>query len=90
MAGPVQGLRIMELAGIGSGCCARAASQDIEYVTLSSALHGYGRKGKKRTPTINMIGGAGDGPAGCPPARIAPENMQGNRGKIHEPPIFQG
>ena len=38
------------------GSLAQAAGHDINYISISGNLHGYGRAGEKPTPPINAIG----------------------------------
>ena len=44
-----------------TGPLAHAAGHDINYISVSGALHAYGRAGDKPTPPINMIGDFGGG-----------------------------
>jgi alpha-methylacyl-CoA racemase len=44
-----------------SGPLAHAAGHDINYISVSGALHAYGRAGEKPTPPCNMIGDFGGG-----------------------------
>ncbi|MEQ8742632.1 CaiB/BaiF CoA-transferase family protein [Parasphingorhabdus sp.] len=43
------------------GPLASAAGHDINYISISGALHGFGRVGEKPTPPINMVGDFGGG-----------------------------
>lgn len=43
------------------GPLAQAAGHDINYISISGALHTFGRAGDKPTPPINMIGDFGGG-----------------------------
>ncbi|WP_417611293.1 CaiB/BaiF CoA transferase family protein [Parasphingorhabdus sp.] len=43
------------------GPLASAAGHDINYISISGALHAFGRKGEKPTPPINMVGDFGGG-----------------------------
>jgi len=43
------------------GPLASAAGHDINYISLSGALHAFGRAGEKPTPPINMVGDFGGG-----------------------------
>ncbi len=43
------------------GPLAHAAGHDINYISISGALHAFGRKDDKPTPPINMIGDFGGG-----------------------------
>lgn len=43
------------------GTLAHAAGHDINYISVSGALHAFGRAGDKPTPPINMIGDFGGG-----------------------------
>ncbi|VAV95718.1 Alpha-methylacyl-CoA racemase [hydrothermal vent metagenome] len=43
------------------GPLAQAAGHDINYISISGALHAFGRKGDKPTPPINMVGDFGGG-----------------------------
>ena len=43
------------------GPLAAAAGHDINYISLSGALHAFGRAGDKPTPPINMVGDFGGG-----------------------------
>lgn len=43
------------------GPLASAAGHDINYISLSGALHAFGRAGQKPTPPINMVGDFGGG-----------------------------
>lgn len=43
------------------GPLAAAAGHDINYISLSGALHAFGRAGEKPTPPINMVGDFGGG-----------------------------
>lgn len=43
------------------GPLAHAAGHDINYISISGALHTFGRAGQKPTPPINMVGDFGGG-----------------------------
>jgi len=43
------------------GPMAQAAGHDINYISLSGALHGIGRKGEKPVPPLNLVGDFGGG-----------------------------
>ena len=43
------------------GPMARLAGHDINYISLSGALHTFGRKGEKPVPPLNMVGDFGGG-----------------------------
>ena len=43
------------------GPLATAAGHDINYISISGALHAFGRAGEKPTPPINMVGDFGGG-----------------------------
>jgi len=43
------------------GPLSAAAGHDINYISLSGALHAFGRAGEKPTPPINMVGDFGGG-----------------------------
>lgn len=43
------------------GPLAHAAGHDINYISVSGALHSFGRAGQKPTPPINMVGDFGGG-----------------------------
>mgnify|MGYP003634283850 CR=1 FL=1 len=43
------------------GPLAHAAGHDINYISISGALHAFGRAGEKPTPPINMVGDFGGG-----------------------------
>lgn len=43
------------------GPLAHAAGHDINYISISGALHAFGREGGKPTPPINMVGDFGGG-----------------------------
>lgn len=43
------------------GPMAHAAGHDINYISLSGALHGIGRKGEKPVPPLNLVGDFGGG-----------------------------
>lgn len=43
------------------GPLARAAGHDINFVSLSGALHAIGRRGEKPTPPLNLVGDFGGG-----------------------------
>ncbi|VWX59631.1 CaiB/BaiF CoA transferase family protein [Sphingorhabdus sp. 109] len=43
------------------GPLAAAAGHDINYISVSGALHAFGRAGEKPTPPINMVGDFGGG-----------------------------
>ncbi|NKI16138.1 CoA transferase [Spongiibacter sp. KMU-166] len=44
-----------------TGPLASAAGHDINYIALSGALHGMGRKGEKPVPPLNLVGDFGGG-----------------------------
>ncbi len=44
-----------------TGPLASAAGHDINYISISGALHAFGRAGEKPTPPINMVGDFGGG-----------------------------
>jgi alpha-methylacyl-CoA racemase len=44
-----------------TGPLAQAAGHDINYISLSGALHGIGRKGQKPLPPSNLVGDFGGG-----------------------------
>lgn len=44
-----------------TGPLARAAGHDINYISLSGALHGIGRRGDKPVPPLNLVGDFGGG-----------------------------
>tara|TARA_R110001599_G_scaffold89072_2_gene236141 strand:+ start:6314 stop:7354 length:1041 start_codon:yes stop_codon:yes gene_type:complete len=44
-----------------TGPLASAAGHDINYISISGALHSFGRAGDKPTPPINMVGDFGGG-----------------------------
>ena len=44
-----------------TGPLASAAGHDINYISISGALHSFGRAGEKPTPPINMVGDFGGG-----------------------------
>ena len=44
-----------------TGPMAHAAGHDINYISLTGALHGIGRKGQKPTPPLNLVGDYGGG-----------------------------
>ena len=44
-----------------TGPYAQAAGHDINYIALSGALHGIGRKGEKPVPPVNYLGDFGGG-----------------------------
>ena len=44
-----------------TGPLAKAAGHDINYIALSGALHGIGRKGEKPVPPLNLVGDFGGG-----------------------------
>ncbi|MEH6715490.1 CaiB/BaiF CoA-transferase family protein [Parasphingorhabdus flavimaris] len=44
-----------------NGPLASAAGHDINYISISGALHSFGRAGDKPTPPINMVGDFGGG-----------------------------
>ncbi|HEY9134428.1 MAG TPA: CaiB/BaiF CoA-transferase family protein [Pseudomonadales bacterium] len=43
------------------GPMAAAAGHDLNYISLSGALHGIGRKGEKPVPPLNLVGDFGGG-----------------------------
>jgi len=43
------------------GPMANAAGHDINYISLSGALHGIGRKGERPVPPLNLVGDFGGG-----------------------------
>lgn len=43
------------------GPLARAAGHDINYISLTGALHTFGRKGQKPVPPLNLVGDFGGG-----------------------------
>ena len=43
------------------GPLAKAAGHDINYISLSGALHAIGRRGQKSVPPLNLIGDFGGG-----------------------------
>ncbi|WP_417518637.1 CaiB/BaiF CoA transferase family protein [Marinobacter sp.] len=43
------------------GSMAQAAGHDINYISLTGALHAFGRKGEKPVPPLNMVGDFGGG-----------------------------
>lgn len=43
------------------GPMARLAGHDINYISLSGALHAFGRKGEKPVPPLNLVGDFGGG-----------------------------
>jgi len=43
------------------GPMAQAAGHDINYISLSGALHGIGRKGERPVPPLNLVGDFGGG-----------------------------
>ncbi len=43
------------------GPLSRAAGHDINYISLSGALHTFGRKGQKPVPPLNLVGDFGGG-----------------------------
>ncbi|MEH6790106.1 CaiB/BaiF CoA transferase family protein [Parasphingorhabdus sp.] len=43
------------------GPLAAAAGHDINYISISGALHAFGRAGEKPTPPVNMVGDFGGG-----------------------------
>ncbi len=43
------------------GPMSQAAGHDINYIALSGALHGIGRKGEKPVPPLNLVGDFGGG-----------------------------
>ena len=56
------GLVYGRMTGWGQyGPLASAAGHDINYISLSGALHAFGRAGEKPTPPINMVGDFGGG-----------------------------
>ena len=55
-------LVIGRMTGWGqTGPLAHAAGHDINYISLSGALHAFGRDGEKPTPPINTVGDFGGG-----------------------------
>lgn len=55
-------LVIGRMTGWGqTGPLAHAAGHDINYISLSGALHAFGRKSEKPTPPINTVGDFGGG-----------------------------
>ena len=46
------------------GPLASAAGHDINYISISGALHAFGRAGEKPTPPVNMVGDFGGGGIG--------------------------
>jgi alpha-methylacyl-CoA racemase len=44
-----------------TGPLAQAAGHDINYISLSGALHGMGRRGQKPVPPMNLVGDFGGG-----------------------------
>jgi alpha-methylacyl-CoA racemase len=56
------GLVYGRMTGWGqTGPLASAAGHDINYISISGALHTFGRAGEKPTPPINMVGDFGGG-----------------------------
>ncbi|SIN66093.1 alpha-methylacyl-CoA racemase [Parasphingorhabdus marina DSM 22363] len=56
------GLVYGRMTGWGQyGPLAQAAGHDINYISISGALHAFGRAGQKPTPPINMVGDFGGG-----------------------------
>ncbi|MGB5723292.1 MAG: CaiB/BaiF CoA-transferase family protein [Parasphingorhabdus sp.] len=56
------GLVYGRMTGWGQyGPLASAAGHDINYISISGALHAFGRAGEKPTPPINMVGDFGGG-----------------------------
>lgn len=56
------GLVYGRMTGWGQyGPLAHAAGHDINYISISGALHAFGRAGQKPTPPINMVGDFGGG-----------------------------
>ena len=56
------GLVYGRMTGWGqTGPLASAAGHDINYISISGALHAFGRAGEKPTPPINMVGDFGGG-----------------------------
>ncbi|MGO1500993.1 MAG: CaiB/BaiF CoA transferase family protein [Marinobacter sp.] len=43
------------------GSLSQAAGHDINYISLTGALHAFGRKGEKPVPPLNMVGDFGGG-----------------------------
>ncbi|WP_309045713.1 CaiB/BaiF CoA transferase family protein [Marinobacter sediminicola] len=43
------------------GSMAQAAGHDINYISLTGALHAFGRKGEKPVPPLNLVGDFGGG-----------------------------
>ena len=55
-------LVIGRMTGWGqTGPLAHAAGHDINYISLSGALHAFGREGEKPTPPVNTVGDFGGG-----------------------------
>ncbi len=44
-----------------SGPYARTAGHDIDYIAMTGALHGFGRRGELPTPPLNLLGDFGGG-----------------------------
>ncbi len=44
-----------------TGTLARAAGHDINYISLTAALHSIGEKGRRPTPPLNLVGDFGGG-----------------------------
>lgn len=61
MAGPLTGMKVIEIAGIGPGPLAHAAGHDINYIAISGALHAIGREGEAPVPPLNYVGDFGGG-----------------------------
>lgn len=56
------GLVYGRMTGWGQyGPLSAAAGHDINYISISGALHAFGRAGEKPTPPINMVGDFGGG-----------------------------
>jgi len=56
------GLIYGRMTGWGQyGPLASAAGHDINYISISGALHAFGRAGEKPTPPINLVGDFGGG-----------------------------
>ncbi|MEM8919257.1 MAG: CaiB/BaiF CoA-transferase family protein [Pseudomonadota bacterium] len=62
LLGDNPGLVYGRMTGWGQyGPLAHAAGHDINYISISGALHAFGRAGQKPTPPINMVGDFGGG-----------------------------
>ena len=56
------GLIYGRMTGWGqTGPLARAAGHDINYISLTAALHSIGEKGRRPTPPLNLVGDFGGG-----------------------------